>query len=893
MRAALLLRASDAAAAAAAAAASRCTSAGTAAAPGVRICDALLEARALLYSTLVEAQQVRRSSHAMAQARHKKNRVLLLAVCLTPHCHPSPPIIIKTHNTAVQVNRSCWPLSVGSGRSGDVLLGSGSRGDHHAPGSWRREADAAVLRTCGARRSASSLSDQAAAAAAGERTGGGTDLRQALEALQQAASEGPRDGADTASRVAGAVQALAAGMGSLDDDHAVAAVTAAARLLSAAAAPSPAAATVLRGLLAAAAEQRLVSLPAPRLAAISAVWPAGGAAEAGTAAVPPVPSIVPLLEAALRRRQPPGSWPPAAIADLATGLRRAGAPASSGAYLSLAMLAVEAAERQRLQQQQQQQQQQQEEGQGHGQEEGRQEQGRSVGSSSGAAAFSAQQLTALVGAFARAGHYNQAAFDVACLEARALLQRAGMRLARDEPPAHGKGPAAAAAASGAASAGTFTARELAAFLAACAEARHFDARLLPLAAGALARCRHGVALPQLAQAAFALAELNAADAALCERAAQVAQQWMAADTAATASGKRRKQPQQQSGLDQGADLQQQQPHDTDDPLAAPAGVAAAARLAWALVAARHFDDGFFAALSRLLSARAARAEAEAAAAAAVGIGGDRGGGSGAAGGEQLSEDDLARLFEVQGALTDAAAAAPAPDARAKLLALSLPAATLVRARAAWLARRERRGGRGGAAAAFRADVRAALLALGLGAQFGVPTPCGLHVADALVRVPPAVARARALSGGAGGAGAGAGAAAFERPAAAPRFALSLDGPEAFAANAPGAPTGATAARWRALQAQGVRVVSVRWADWERLPDDAAKQAFLWQALLDGVAGVAATLGGGGVGAAAAAAVTRAPAAAAPAAESPGAAAAAAGPSAAVRLWRRILTGGGQ
>lgn len=154
----------------------------------------------------------------------------------------------------------------------------------------------------------------------------------------------------------------------------------------------------------------------------------------------------------------------------------------------------------------------------------------------------------------------------------------------------------------------------------------------------------------------------------------------------------------------------------------------------------------------------------------------------------FSPHQLKRLFEVQSALTDAAVAS-----RRDLLSLALPAALLVKARNAWVAQQ-----RGGPLGDFKADVYTTLKELGMSASLSVPTSCGMHVLDAVVRLPNA-----AWAGG--GRGAGGGGVGGARATVRTPLALVLDGPEAFAANAPGSALGETAARWRALQARGLRV----------------------------------------------------------------------------------------
>jgi hypothetical protein len=99
-------------------------------------------------------------------------------------------------------------------------------------------------------------------------------------------------------------------------------------------------------------------------------------------------------------------------------------------------------------------------------------------------------------AFAEAGHYNQAVFDVLCSEALAHLRASGWRLAADAPLSPLGRPRAASGGGGSCG---FTPGQLAAFLSSCATSRHFDARLLQGAADALSRCRGDVALVHTAQ----------------------------------------------------------------------------------------------------------------------------------------------------------------------------------------------------------------------------------------------------------------------------------------------------------------------------------------------------------------------------------------------------------
>jgi hypothetical protein len=352
------------------------------------------------------------------------------------------------------------------------------------------------------------------------------------------------------------------------------------------------------------------------------------------------------------------------------------------------------------------------------------------------------------------------------------------------------------------------------------------------------------------------------DAALFERATGAASRFI------DAWFDRRQQGQRQEDEAGGAGGQE-----GGGPGAEAAAAAAVVRLAWACATAQHIDAPF---LGRALAWLAA-----------------------AGPGAGLGPAQLARLYDVQCALTDAAACA-----RPELLGMSPPHGLLHDAHEAWLARRAAgRGAPGRAPRAFQAEVHEALGRLGLPAALEVPTACGMHVVDVLVRARGAASRAPG---------------APPRAAGTPRLAITLDGPGAFAANAPGAALGETAARWRALQARGLRVrrapggvpqgllsassphftcsplnphhptptpsprpfqvVSLRWSDWARLPDAAAKQAFLWDALRG-------TLRGDG-GAEAAGWPRRAAAEAAAAAAAPKAA------NPASRWWRAFLDGGG-
>jgi hypothetical protein len=260
-----------------------------------------------------------------------------------------------------------------------------------------------------------------------------------------------------------------------------------------------------------------------------------------------------------------------------------------------------------------------------------------------------------------------------------------------------------------------------------------------------------------AQVVNALATLNVMDAALSARASAAAQQWMAASMAEASLHRAPPGPQQ------GREQQQQQQRE--------AGAGAVLDIAWAFATTHNCDDAFFQLLCRWLASPAA---------------------------PRCGPDALARLFDVQTALTDAAAGGSHPG----LLSAALPPGLLVAARAEWLERRARGaagGGDGsfGRAAGFQGEVYSALQGLGLKVSLNIPTACGMHVLDAIVRVPSA---ARSGGGVGGGSGEGAG-----RSSASRSLALSLDGPGAFAANAPRSPLGATAARWRALQARGLRV----------------------------------------------------------------------------------------
>jgi hypothetical protein len=293
--------------------------------------------------------------------------------------------------------------------------------------------------------------------------------------------------------------------------------------------------------LAGVARSQLPDLPARELAALAAAWPPGpeptdtagrsseGAAAEG-AAGPGSPSssaaadtlgsseLVAALEAALRRRQPPGSWDAAGVADLARALRSHAAPPGSSALLSLAMLTVEVASRQR------------EAAMGNGgPPHASAAAGLDAATAADAAPFCPQQLVEVASAMAGRGYYNQAAFDVVCSAALAQLRAAGLKLApdpafgdrnistrvegreegrspddgsaqakereEDRSPDEGEraGIAAAAPPPG------FTAAQAAALAACCALARHFDARLLQATADALARCRRDVPLGPLSQ----------------------------------------------------------------------------------------------------------------------------------------------------------------------------------------------------------------------------------------------------------------------------------------------------------------------------------------------------------------------------------------------------------
>ncbi|GBF87387.1 hypothetical protein Rsub_00098 [Raphidocelis subcapitata] len=724
------------------------------------------------------------------------------------------------------------------------------------------------------------------------------DLRRALAALHEGATAGAASAlasaaaaaapAEQAQRLAAAARLVARCADRLAPADLAAAAVAAARL----AAAGGAAAVEARAVLAA-AEAHLPELTAPQLAALAAAWPPDGAdggaaagsaaaaAGSGDAAASPSSSsstsnssgarILACLESALRRRQPPGSWDAAAAADLAAALSRHRTPRGSGAFLSLAMVTVDlaaqsrarapaaaaaaapdgAAGRGRLSREA--------EAQAGGRaaaaaastRDGEAEADAEAGAAAEGPVLNGEQLLAVASAFAGSGHYNRAAFDVLCADALAALQAAGRRLAPGPAPDVGAG--AAGAAEPARPGAGLTAQQLASFLGCCARARHFDPRLLSAAADALARCRHDVGLEALAEAAEALATLNVTDAALFARASQAAQHWLSAALASLPPP-----PPPRRRVEGGA---------PPPARAAPSGPASAAvALAWALGAAGspQREEAFFSRLCRWLLVAAPR----------------------------FPPRELARLHEVQWALADAAVAArgaaspapgPPPSGRAgaaagaahgggALLPLSLPPSMLNEARAAWLSAHS--GPRGPRAAEFASEVYSSLRDLGLPASMNVPTSCGMHVLDLLVRVPSAAARAAPAAS----------------PAAPRRGArvlhgapltLSLDGPEAFAANAPAAPMGSTAARWRALQARGFQVVSLRWSDWARLRTPEAKRQLLWAAIVE-----SARAGPAGVAAAAAAAPAPA------GAEGEGDGGSGGARRAAARWWQRVLDGGG-
>jgi len=419
--------------------------------------------------------------------------------CCTPpllrtHLKDPPLHAPTTHQTTTQTGKPAWPLTLEQvapppvswnaalqlGRCSsysDVAVDIGIASDN-----WL----SFVVATRGDRASNGPshpthfvLQQQKRSGAADHRSGSDS-LRQAVETLQQAAAS---SGGFQVEQTTQAAHLVASNLQHLTDRELVSTLSAAAQLLSASSSSSSSSSSnedlrqALQALLNIAAEQRLPTLSAPHLAALGAVWPAAGD-RVNTQTTPPTSSgsaqIMVLLEASLRQRQLPGSWDTAAITRLAQALARHAAQAASSVYLSLAMLTVELASRQ-----------------------------RQVGSASSSAddrgaeaaatdqdppAFAPAQLVTIINAFSAAGHYNQAAFDMLCTEALAQLRLHGYKLASDQQHAQQQGESA-----------PFTTSQLAAFVAACAQARHFDGRLLNAVADAFARCRQDVALEQLAQ----------------------------------------------------------------------------------------------------------------------------------------------------------------------------------------------------------------------------------------------------------------------------------------------------------------------------------------------------------------------------------------------------------
>ncbi|WIA39327.1 hypothetical protein OEZ86_005440 [Tetradesmus obliquus] len=196
------------------------------------------------------------------------------------------------------------------------------------------------------------------------------------------------------------------------------------------------------------------------------------------------------------------------------------------------------------------------------------------------------------------------------------------------------------------------------------------------------------------------------------------------------------------------------------------------QLASSCAVVNHFDKGFFQALASWLGQLQM---------------------------QQLSHQQLLAWFQVQFCLTDAEVQFCLTDAAVQLpelRSIGLPNQLLLAAHEAWS-----KDVSGQRLTAFHKEVHDALQQAGKRCRLNVALDGPLVVDVAFMRIPQ-----------------------YGRKE---RVAIQLETPDMFAANAPHAALGPTAARWRALQSRGWQVLSLRYSDWCRLktPEDRAR--YMW------------------------------------------------------------------